>query len=72
MQRERRTVLAAILDETGQKQAWLAKKLNLDPSSISRWVLGKRPIPPRYVADIADALGVESGRLARDAEPADS
>jgi DNA-binding transcriptional regulator YdaS (Cro superfamily) len=72
MQRERRTALAAILDETGQKQAWLAKKLNLDPSSISRWVLGKRPIPQRYVSDIADALGVDSRRLVRDAESAET
>lgn len=60
--------MAAILDETGQKQAWLAKKLNLDPSSISRWVLGKRRIPQRYVPDIADALGVDPRRLAPDAD----
>ena len=65
-----RTALAAILEETGQKQAWLAKKLNLDPSSISRWVLGKRRIPQRYVPDIARALGVEPQRLAPDAESA--
>ncbi len=63
-----RTALAEILEETGQKQAWLAKRLNLDPSSISRWVLGKRRIPQRYIPDLANALGVEPQRLARDAE----
>lgn len=60
--------MADILEEKGQKQAWLARRLNLDPSSISRWVLGKRRIPPRYVGDIADALGVDPRRLTPDAD----
>ena len=64
-----RTALATILAETGHKQAWLAERLNLHPSSISRWVLGKRPIPRRYVQAIADALGVDPGRLAPDVAP---
>ncbi|HEV7771714.1 MAG TPA: helix-turn-helix transcriptional regulator [Conexibacter sp.] len=63
------TALAGILARTGHKQAWLAKQLNLHPSSISRWVLGKRPIPRRYVQAIADALGVDPRRLARDVAP---
>jgi DNA-binding transcriptional regulator YdaS (Cro superfamily) len=63
------TALASILAETGHKQAWLATKLNLHPSSISRWVLGERPIPHRYVQRIADALGVDPRRLARDVAP---
>jgi hypothetical protein len=67
--RERETALAVILAETGHKQAWLAEKLNLHPSSVSRWVLGKRPIPSRYVQAVADALGVEPHRLARDVAP---
>ena len=67
--REQGTALAAILAETGHKQAWLAKKLNLHPSSVSRWVLGKRPIPRRYVQAIADALGVEPERLMPDVAP---
>jgi DNA-binding transcriptional regulator YdaS (Cro superfamily) len=68
--RERGTALAAILVKRGHKQAWLAERLNLHPSSISRWVLGKRPIPRRYVEAIADALGVEPDELERDAAPA--
>ena len=67
--RERKTALAAILADTGHKQAWLAEKLNLHPSSVSRWALGKRPIPRRYVKAIADALGVEPHRLAHDVAP---
>jgi DNA-binding transcriptional regulator YdaS (Cro superfamily) len=67
--RERETALAAILAETGHKQAWLAERLNLHPSSVSRWVLGKRPIPRRYVQAIADALGIDPRRLARDVAP---
>jgi DNA-binding transcriptional regulator YdaS (Cro superfamily) len=65
-----RTALADILAETGHKQAWLAKRLNVHPSCVSRWVLGKRPLPLRYVQDIADALGVEPERLMRDVAPA--
>jgi DNA-binding transcriptional regulator YdaS (Cro superfamily) len=61
-----KTALAEILTETGHKQAWLADRLNLHPSSISRWVLGKRPLPRRYVQLIADVLKVEPGRLLRD------
>lgn len=60
------TALGEILAETGHKQAWLASKLNLHPSSVSRWVLGERPIPRRYVQAIADALGIDAQRLARD------
>jgi len=67
--RESRTALAVILADTGHKQAWLAEKLNLHPSSVSRWALGKRPIPRRYVQAIADTLGVEPQRLARDVAP---
>jgi DNA-binding transcriptional regulator YdaS (Cro superfamily) len=63
-----RTALADLLDDKGQKQAWLAKQLNLDPSSISRWVLGKRPIPPRYIDEIAGALRVDPQKLAPDAD----
>ncbi|HET6447606.1 MAG TPA: helix-turn-helix transcriptional regulator [Conexibacter sp.] len=61
-----RTALAAILDETGRKQTWLAERLNLHPSSVSRWALGKRPIPRRYVQAIAEALGVDPQRLTPD------
>jgi DNA-binding transcriptional regulator YdaS (Cro superfamily) len=68
----KRTALARILAETGHKQAWLAKRLNLHPSSVSRWVLGKRPLPLRYVQDIADALGVDPARLMPDVAPARS
>lgn len=64
-----RTALADILAETGHKQAWLATKLNLHPSSVSRWVLGKRPIPRRYVQSIADALNVDPQRLTPDVAP---
>ncbi|MBS1871164.1 MAG: helix-turn-helix transcriptional regulator [Actinobacteria bacterium] len=67
--RERGTALAGILAETGHKQAWLAERLNLHPSSVSRWVLGKRPIPRRYAQSIADALGVEPHKLDRDVAP---
>jgi DNA-binding transcriptional regulator YdaS (Cro superfamily) len=61
-----RTALAAILAETGRKQTWLADRLNLHPSSVSRWVLGKRPLPRRYVPAIAEALSVDPHRLTPD------
>jgi DNA-binding transcriptional regulator YdaS (Cro superfamily) len=61
-----RTTLAGILAETGRKQAWLADELNIHPSSVSRWILGRRPLPMRYVQPIADALQVEPSRLLRD------
>lgn len=62
----RGTALAAILAETGHKQAWLAKRISLHPSSVSRWVRGSRPLPPRYVGPIAAALGVEPEKLSPD------
>lgn len=66
----RRTALAEILAERGHKQAWLARQLNLHPSSVSRWVLGERRLPERYKQPIAVALGVDPERLARDVAPA--
>jgi len=52
-----------ILRATGRTQAWLARQLQMDPSSISRWVRGERPTPRHHLPRIAEALDVDEQTL---------
>ena len=59
------TQLLEILDAIGWSQAKLARKLQVDPNTVSRWVTGRCPVPPwvleylsalKAVKDLANAL----------------
>jgi len=50
------TALARLLHESGRSRTWLARRLTIDPSSVSRWATGRRQIPRRYLAEIAQLL----------------
>ena len=51
--------LERALASRGMSQAKLARSLNLDRSTINRWINGSRPIHPRYRPLIWELLGPE-------------
>lgn len=50
--------LQQILAEKGQTRKWLAQRIKMDPSTISRIVNGQQPTTVDQVSRIAVALGV--------------
>ncbi len=52
------TALAAVLDEQGRRLSWLADRLEVDSSTVSRWRSGDRAIPPARIVQLARVLGV--------------
>ena len=57
------TPLARILLEKGPRQDWVADRLHVHPSVVSRWVRGKRRIPEHYLPKLAEILGVSTEDL---------
>ena len=55
--------ILARLAELERNQAWLARKLDMDLSTIYRWLNNERPIPARRLARIADVLGLDLAEL---------
>ncbi len=51
--------LERALASRGMSQAKLARSLNLDRSTINRWINGSRPIHPRYRPMLWELLGAE-------------
>ncbi len=51
--------ILARLDELERNQAWLARKLEVDLSTVYRWLTGERPIPQRRFPKIAEVLGID-------------
>lgn len=58
-----RTALDAILREQGRRFVWVAARLGVDASTVSRWCSGDRPIPSRRIEELAAVLGVEVADL---------
>ena len=52
------TPLAAVLREQGRRLVWVAARLGVDPSTVSRWCSGDRPIPGVRLRELAAVLGV--------------
>lgn len=48
----------ALLDARGSTKRWLAKKLGMKESTLSRYLLGNRPAPIDLYERIADVLHV--------------
>jgi transcriptional regulator with XRE-family HTH domain len=58
-----RTALATVLDAQGRRLAWVARHLDVDSSTVSRWRSGDRPIPERRRDQLAAILGVGAADL---------
>lgn len=57
------TGLARILDEQGRRRMWVARKLGVDPTTVTLWCQGKREIPPARVVELAELLGVSPAEI---------
>jgi transcriptional regulator with XRE-family HTH domain len=47
-----------LLEARGSTKKWLAAKLGLTPSALSRYLYGSRPAPPDLYQRVADVLQV--------------
>lgn len=52
------TALAVVLEEQGRRLSWLADRLGVDSSTVSRWRSGDRAIPRGRIPELARVLGV--------------
>lgn len=60
---EPQTALAAVLDAQGRRLVWVAERLGVDSSTVSRWRSGDRPVPERRRSQLAAILGVDVAEL---------
>lgn len=58
-------VLKEDLDERNYNQKWLARKLNVSPSTISKWVNGPNKAPFHVIKRIGELLGLGGSDRAR-------
>jgi Helix-turn-helix domain len=58
------TALAGVLRGQGRRLAWVAGRLGVHASTVSRWCSGDRPIPERRLLELAGVLGVSVEELA--------
>lgn len=59
--------LATIIDERGLKRSWIAQKIGVSRSAVTRWADGDWPIPPKRAAQLAELLDVPQSDLPRSA-----
>lgn len=50
--------LRTLLAREERNQEWLARKLNVSPSTVSLWCTGKRGMSLRHAAEIANLFGI--------------
>jgi len=50
--------LAAVLENQGRKQRWLALQLGIHESIVSAWISGKRTLGEDRAKQVADTLGL--------------
>lgn len=55
--------LRALRERQGLRQSEIARRMAVDPSIPSLWEQGKRPVPPRRLRPLAEALGVSLEEL---------
>ncbi len=60
------TEIKAALQRQGRTQAWLARELNIDAGSVSRWATGRQVPSPSRVPEIEALLDVELAHLSAD------
>lgn len=57
-------LLGAHLGQIDRSQSWLAERLGVSPSTVSRWLEGiSRPRSPEQIIRIADLLGIDRNKL---------
>jgi len=60
----------ALLEARGSTKRWLAAKLGLTPSALSRYLDGSRPTPPDFYLRVADVLQVPESLFSKqESEP---
>lgn len=59
----RAALIRGKLDQLERNQAWLARKLGVDISTVYRWLIEERAIPDRRLPEIAAVLGCEPDDL---------
>jgi plasmid maintenance system antidote protein VapI len=52
------TPLAAVVEEQGRRLVWIARHLDVDASTVSRWCSGERAIPDYRRDQLAAVLDV--------------
>lgn len=57
------TGLAQVLERQGRRRDWVAQQLGIDPTTVSRWCLGQRELPPERVPQLAALLGVTEDEI---------
>jgi transcriptional regulator with XRE-family HTH domain len=60
-----RTALAVELARLGLTQRSLARRMGLADTTLSDWLRGVHPVPPRFVQAVETELGVATGTLPR-------
>jgi len=55
--------IEGLLDARGSTKRWLAGKLGLTPSALSRYLDGSRPAPVDFYRRVADVLQVPEALL---------
>lgn len=58
MQGPYRTPLEQVMAMSGRTRRWLAGRLNIDETLVSRYATGDRDIPEDTLLEIAEVLGV--------------
>lgn len=56
--------LAALLAARGVKKVWLARELGIDPTLLSHYLSGRRPVPHDFYRRAARALRVRQDSIA--------
>ena len=60
---EHRTGLARVIHDQGRKAIWVAERLGVSHTTVTRWSRGEWPIPSARVAQLATLLGVTEDEL---------
>lgn len=53
-----RTQLKSVIDYSGLKQSYIARRLGISEGLVSKYVTGRRPMPKHIVKAFAVVLGV--------------
>ena len=51
------------IDHQERNDAWLSRKLRVDPATVHRWLVGKTKMPVKHCKTIAKALDIPESIL---------
>jgi len=58
-----RMLLETLIDERGIKRSWLAQRMAVNRSTVTRWAQGKIPVPVERVQELARLTGISLPEL---------